>query len=206
MIFCKAPDPGHVKTRMLPQLSMVEAARLHEELSERTFNMAAQRPLCPVQLWCAPSTDHPYFTEKGGQYDFQLREQQGGDLGERMNHAFSQALTHYFHALIIGCDSPSLTDHDVETALTSLNGETDIVLAPAEDGGYVLIGLNRPHHELFANMPWGSAGVLDETRARIARLGLRCQELDEQWDIDVPDDLRRFRQTAADRIPSLPKK
>ncbi|MGR9035080.1 MAG: TIGR04282 family arsenosugar biosynthesis glycosyltransferase [Gammaproteobacteria bacterium] len=195
MIFCKAPVPGQVKTRLNPELSSIEAALLHRELSERTFKMAARRPLCPVQLWCAPSPDHPFFAEKAGKYGFQLRKQQGADLGERMNHAFSAALTHCPHAILIGCDSPSLTDDDLETALTALNTDADIVLAPAEDGGYVLIGLNRPHPGLFENMPWGTADVLSETRARIDHHRFRYRELKEQWDVDAPGDLLRYRQT-----------
>jgi glycosyltransferase A (GT-A) superfamily protein (DUF2064 family) len=67
------------------------------------------------------------------------------------------------------------------------------VLAPAEDGGYVLIGLNRPHPELFDNMPWGTARVLDETLNRIEHYKLRHHELNEQWDLDTAKDLARYR-------------
>ncbi|MGZ8192527.1 MAG: TIGR04282 family arsenosugar biosynthesis glycosyltransferase, partial [Methylobacter sp.] len=94
---------------------------------------------------------------------------------------------------LIGCDCPSLTECDLEEALTALNREKCCVLAPAEDAGYVLIGLNRPHPELFVNMPWGTAQVLNKTRTHIKHLNLRYHELEEQWDLDTPKDLARYR-------------
>lgn len=197
MIFCKAPIPGQVKTRLIPELTAGQAAELHIELSTATLQRATQSKLCPVQLWCAPTTGHDFFTASKAAYQLVLKQQQGADLGERMHHAFCSALAGYSHALLMGCDCPSLTEQDLEEALTALNRENDVVLAPAEDGGYVLIGLNRPQPELFANMPWGTARVLDETRGRIARHKLRHHELSEQWDLDTPTDLERYRALSA---------
>ncbi|MEE7626281.1 TIGR04282 family arsenosugar biosynthesis glycosyltransferase [Methylobacter sp. Wu8] len=194
MIFCKAPVPGQVKTRLIPQLTAGQAAELHIELSTKTLQRAVQSNLCPVQLWCAPATEHLFFTESAANYPLVLRQQQGADLGERMHHAFCSAFADYSIALLIGCDCPSLTGQDLEQALTALNRGNEVVLAPAEDGGYVLIGFNRPQPELFDNMPWGTSRVLDETRDRIARHRLRHHELREQWDLDTPEDLERYRQ------------
>ncbi|WP_432741772.1 TIGR04282 family arsenosugar biosynthesis glycosyltransferase [Methylobacter sp. G7] len=193
MIFCKAPIPGQVKTRLIPELTAEQAAELHIELSTKTLQRAIQNNLCPVQLWCAPTTDHDFFTASKAAYPLVLKQQQGADLGERMHHAFCSALATYSRALLMGCDCPSLSGQDLEQALTALNQENEIVIAPAEDGGYVLIGLNRPHPELFDNMPWGTARVLDQTRNRIAYYKLRHHELSEQWDLDTPEDLARYR-------------
>jgi rSAM/selenodomain-associated transferase 1 len=113
-----------------------------------------------------------------------------------MHHAFCSALATYSRALLMGCDCPSLTEQDLEQALTALNQENEVVLAPAEDGGYVLIGLNQPRPELFDNMPWGTAQVLDKTRKRIEHWKLRYHELSEQWDLDTPEDLVRYRALA----------
>jgi len=194
MIFCKAPVPGQVKTRLIPELTAEQAAELHIELSTKTLQRATESNLCPVQLWCSPTIDHAFFTESAAAYPIALRQQQGADLGERMHHAFCSALADYSHALLMGCDCPSLTGQDLEQALTALKQGNDAVLAPAEDGGYVLIGLNRPHSELFDNMPWGTAKVLAQTRNRIARYQLRFHELSEQWDVDTPADLARYRK------------
>jgi len=193
MIFCKAPIPGQVKTRLIPELTADQAAELHIELSVKTLQRATQNHLCPVQLWCTPTTNHEFFNESKAAYPLALKQQQGTDLGERMHHAFCSALAEYPHALLMGCDCPSLTEQDLEQALTALTQKNDVVLAPAEDGGYVLIGLNRPHPELFDNMSWGTAGVLDETRNRIGHYKLHHHELKEQWDLDTPKDLERYR-------------
>lgn len=192
MIFCKAPVAGQVKTRLTPELTAEQAMQVHIGLAQRTLQLATQNNLCPVQLWCTPSTGHPFFVASAQTYNVTLKQQQGLDLGERMNHAFCTALDTYSRALIVGCDCPSLTGQDLEEALIALNQRGCCVLAPAEDGGYVLIGLNQPHPELFDNMPWGTGQVLEQTRTRIKHYNLHYQELKQQWDIDTPDDLARY--------------
>jgi rSAM/selenodomain-associated transferase 1 len=193
MIFCKAPVPGQVKTRLMPELTAEQAAGLHTELSTATLQRAALSKLCPVQLWCTPSIDHIFFTESKAAYPLLLKQQQGADLGERMHLAFCSALASYSHALLMGCDCPSMTEQDLEQALIALNEDNEVVLAPAEDGGYVMIGLSQPRPELFDNMPWGTDRVLAQTRSRIERYKLRHHELNEQWDLDTPLDLERYR-------------
>lgn len=194
LIFCKAPIAGQVKTRLIPTLAAEQAAQLHIELSLNTFKKATQLPLCPVQLWCTPSIDHAFFSSAAQNYGVTRQLQQGGDLGERMNHALSTALKHYKRAILIGCDSPSLTTQDLADAISALNDKTTAVFAPAEDGGYVLIGLNRPQPELFTDMPWGSNQVMAKTRARCQQLGIIYHELAPQWDVDTPVDLMRYRK------------
>ncbi len=130
MIFCKAPIPGQVKTRLIPELTAEQAAELHIELSIKTLQRAVQSNLCPVQLWCTPTTDHDFFTASKAAYPLVLKQQQGADLGERMHHAFCSALANYSHALLMGCDCPSLTEQDLEEALTALNQKNEVVLGP----------------------------------------------------------------------------
>jgi hypothetical protein len=198
MIFCKAPVAGQVKTRLTTELTAEQARQVHIELTLRTLQLATASNLCPVQLCCTPSTDHPFFAASAQTYQVMLQQQQGSDLGERMNNAFCLALKRYSRALLIGCDCPSLTGRDLEEALTALNRKKCCVLAPAEDGGYVLIGLNHPQPELFAHMPWGTERVLELTRARIKHFNLRYHALRQQWDIDTPLDLVRYRALAQD--------
>ena len=192
MIFCKAPVAGQVKTRLTPELTAEQAMQVHIELTQRTLQLATQSHLCPVQLWCMPSTDHAFFIASAQTWPVILQQQKGNDLGERMNHAFCSALNNYSHALIVGCDCPSLTEQDLEEALIALKQQKCCVLAPAEDGGYVLIGLNQAHPELFDNMPWGTEHVLEQTRIRIKQYNLHHYELKEQWDVDAPKDLTRY--------------
>ena len=196
MVFCKAPIAGQVKTRLTTELSAEQAMQVHIELAERTLQLATHGCLCPVQLWCAPTTDHVFFAESARSYPVTLRQQQGVDLGARMHNAFCRAMNSYSRALIIGCDCPSLSNEDLEAAITALNQQSHCVLAPTEDGGYVLIGLNQPQPTLFDNMPWGTPQVLEQTRARIKHAQLPHQELKQQWDVDTPADLARYRASA----------
>lgn len=194
LIFCKAPIAGQVKTRLMPDLTAEQAAQLHRELSLNTLQRATQPLLCSVQLWCTPSIDHDFFITAEQNYPLTRHLQQGADLGARMNHALGVALKHYKRAVLMGCDCPSLTPHDLATAITALNETTTAVIAPAEDGGYVLIGLNRPHPELFSNMPWSNPQLMAETRARCQQQRINYYELSVQWDVDTPADLARYRR------------
>lgn len=193
-IFCKTPQLGRVKTRLMPELSTSEALAAHLELSLRTLRLATSKRLCPVELWCAPTVEHPFFASVAREYAVRLCQQQGRDLGERMHHALSAALHSYSCAVLIGTDCPSLTEQDIEAAITALDHDANVVFSPAEDGGYVLVGLNRPNPELFADIPWGSPTVMETTRARLATLGLRSVELAMQWDVDKPEDFARYRR------------
>jgi len=193
MIFCKAPIAGHVKTRLTPELSAEEAKELHIELTHRTLKLATHKALCPVQLWYTPSPDPSFFTALTKSYPIALYQQQGNDLGERMNNAFTLALKHYSSAVLIGCDCPSLSTQDLQEALSALHQNNTCVLGPADDGGYVLIGLNQLQPELFIAMPWGTEKVLDITQYRIKQHRLHYYALNQQWDVDTPNDLMRYR-------------
>jgi rSAM/selenodomain-associated transferase 1 len=193
MVFCKAPIPGQVKTRLIPVLTAAEAAQLHIELTEKTVQIATQKRFCAVQLWCSPICGHPFFSTLAQTYSLVRQVQKGDDLGERMHHAFCQALSHFSHAIIIGCDCPSLTHDDLEQALSLLTHGKQCVIAPAEDGGYVLIGLDQPQSALFEAMPWGTDTVLGLTRAKLDSLNLDYCELKTQWDVDTVVDLERYR-------------
>ncbi|MFA5984672.1 MAG: TIGR04282 family arsenosugar biosynthesis glycosyltransferase [Methylococcaceae bacterium] len=193
MIFCKAPVPGQVKTRLIDALSPEQAAALHIELSERTLTLAVQHQLCPIELWCAPNVDHPFFAHAVTNFGVTLKQQQGLGLGERLNHAFETATPQYDGAIAIGCDCPSLDEHVLTAALEALSQNQQCVIAPAEDGGYVLIGLSQPQPELFKGITWGGPQVLQQSQDKIALLGLNYCELPQQWDLDTPADLKRYR-------------
>lgn len=194
LIFCKAPIAGQVKTRLIPTLTAEQAAQLHIELTLSTLQRATQQALCPIQLWCTPTIEHDFFIQAEQDYVLTRWQQHGNDLGERMNQALNTALKNYKRAVLIGCDCPSLNSQDLATAIQVLNDKTSAVFAPAEDGGYVLIGLNHPQPELFIDMPWSSERVMAETRARCQQHGIIYQELAMQWDIDTPVDLARYNK------------
>jgi rSAM/selenodomain-associated transferase 1 len=193
LVFCKAPLPGQVKTRLMPELSAEEALAAHLDLSRRTLSMATAKRLCPVELWCSPTVGHPFFTEAAQHYAVSLRQQQGRDLGERMHHALSAALRHFSRAVLIGTDCPSLRPDHIEAAIKALDNAPNAVFAPAEDGGYVLVGLNRPQPAVFTDMAWGSPEVMEVTRGRLKALGEPHVELETQWDVDTAADFERYR-------------
>lgn len=194
LVFCKAPIAWQVKTRLIPQLSPQQAAALHVELSKRILSLVSASNLCPIQLWCSPDVQHPFFQNCADNYSLSLHQQQGNDIGERMHHAIQNALQQKSKVLLIGCDSPSITVEDLDVALQSLQTPKDIALAPAEDGGYVMIGMSKPQPELFLKMEWGNSEVLNRTQNRIIKAGLLAKETKIQWDVDIPADLQRYRQ------------
>lgn len=191
-IFAKAPEPGKVKTRLQPAISQLQSADLQARLILETLDLTHRRRLCPVQLWCSPSTRHPVFLEALERFPVRLITQAGNDLGDRMDRAIKASLETSASVVLIGCDCPSLTLEDLIAALNALDRGSDVVLGPAEDGGYVLIGMKQPLPGLFRSMPWGTAEVLAETRSRIRNLGLRCFETRLQWDLDRPEDFQRY--------------
>ncbi len=97
-------------------------------------------------------------------------------------------------ALLMGTDCPSLTADDLQESAEVLRRGVDAVIGPAEDGGYVLIGLRRHTPELFTGIPWGTGAVLPRTRERLSGLGWKWHELSEQWDVDRPEDIERLKQ------------
>lgn len=193
LIFCKAPIAGQVKTRLIPELTAEKAAELHKRLTRFTIERAQQAQLCPVQLWCAPDTQHDFFQQCAEQYSVTLHHQIGNDLGERMHNAFIAALQDYRHAILTGCDCPSLQTAALQQAIIALRNGRDAVIAPAEDGGYVLIGLNEPHAALFEKIPWSTEKVMELTRTQLILESLDFYELSRQWDVDNPRDLMRLR-------------
>jgi uncharacterized protein len=191
MVFARAPVPGQVKTRLIPELGEAGAAALHRSLVTHSLLAARDSRLGPVELWCAPGVDDPFFRECERRHAVSLHRQEGGDLGARMRGAFASALARSTRAILVGSDVPALSPPYLRDADRAL-AEADAVVGPAEDGGYVLIGLSRLDAELFRDIPWGGPEVLAETRRRAAALAWRLRELPALWDVDRPEDLGRL--------------
>jgi uncharacterized protein len=192
-VFAKAPVPGEVKTRLAPMLGEEAAAQLHALLVRRALATARASGLGPVSLWCAPDPGHPFFAACAEEFGVSLHGQRGSDLGERMARAFALLLARA-PALLIGTDCPALDAEDLRTAAASLSTH-DAVLQPAEDGGYVLVGLARPLSAMFEGIAWGGSHVMRETRARLRAAGATWRELAMRWDVDRPEDYQRLVAT-----------
>lgn len=191
LIFAKAAQPGYAKTRLIPVLGADGAARLQTRLAGQSIQRVLDSRLAPAQLWLAGSPDTADIPNARPLPAF---NQQGGDLGERMAQAFTQVLSDASFAVLIGTDCPAMDGGYLREACEQLHQGKDVVLGPAEDGGYVLIGLRQPCPELFRDIDWGTERVLQQTRQRITELGLNCHQLPVLWDIDRPEDLARMRE------------
>ena len=191
-VFAKAPVPGQVKTRLAGLLGPDGAAALQAGLVRRALSTAIEARVGPVELHCAPDEHHEFFVRCAERFHVTLVPQRGADLGERMHAAFRDAFDAGSALIVIGSDCPALTTADLHEARDALR-ETPAVIAPAEDGGYVLIALAHDVPRLFDGVDWGTGAVLRQTRARFAEAGIRCVELAERWDVDRPEDYARLQ-------------
>lgn len=194
LIFARAPVAGTVKTRLAASIGAEAAAQLCRELLRGTVDRALGARLAPLDLYVAPDTAHPFVRALAQRLPVTLRQQRGADLGERMYAALQHALGDSDFAVLIGTDCPVMTGDYLHQACRELQAGTDLVVGPAEDGGYVLIGARRACRELFDAVPWGSAEVLQATRERAQALRLRYAELATLWDLDTPADLARWHR------------
>ncbi len=191
-VLAKAPVPGWAKTRLIPALGARGAARLQRRLTRATLQTARDAALGPVTLWCAPDAGHRFFRALRRPADLPCLVQSNGDLGDRMHTAFRLHCTQG-PLLLIGTDCPALQPDHLRQAARALIDAEDAVFYPAEDGGYVLVGLRQPQAALFDDMAWSTDAVMSQTRARARSLNLRVREFETLWDVDVPEDLARLR-------------
>jgi rSAM/selenodomain-associated transferase 1 len=187
-IFAKEPTPGLVKTRLAAESSPAFAADVAHAFLHDALDRWADYP---ARRWLAfaPASATPYFTAASGGR-FEVTPQGEGDLGQRMARFFADRINSGAErTVLIGTDSPTLPTAHVEQAFLAL-ADHDVVLGPAADGGYYLIGLARRLPTIFDGIAWGSATVLTET---VARLGdWRCTQLPTWYDVDTLADWRQL--------------
>jgi rSAM/selenodomain-associated transferase 1 len=187
-ILAKAPVPGLAKTRLVPVLGADGAANLQARFIAHTVITAQSAAVGPVTLWAAPDHHHPVFKAIAAP-GVALAAQPEGDLGARMIAAVEAARG---PAIVVGTDCPALTPEHLRAAAWTLLDGIDVVIIPVDDGGYGLIGMQRPQPALFEGMTWSTSSVMAETRRRLGRLGLSWREPACLWDVDRPADLDRL--------------
>jgi len=202
VVLAKAPQAGRVKTRLAAALGAEGAARLQGRLLERAVATALAAGCGVVELHGAPAR-HGVLRRLARRHGIRLVGQSGGDVGTRMHEAFRRGLRRHARMILIGSDCPALAPADLRRAERLLRG-CDAVIAPAEDGGYPLIGLKRASAVVFQGVAWSSAEVIHQTRARLAGLGWRLRELRMLWDVDRPEDLIRLRESRLLERPVRP--
>lgn len=210
VIMAKVPEAGEVKTRLMPPLSASQAAALAGCFLQDT--VAKAMSICHVIIAHPPVENAALRAALQAQLPPCLRwmEQRGHDLGERLTSAAEDAFQLGFKpVIIIGADSPTLPAQYLTMAISALaEDESDVVVGPAEDGGYYLVGINAAQPGLFSDVEWSSAQTCAQTAENARRLGLRIAPVPRWYDVDTPADLERLRHEfgvspqAADQSPA----
>ena len=191
LVFARDPQPGTVKTRLVPSLGVEMATALYRQMLLDTLGIAARTRVERRELWVDRAEPAAGLIQAARDADMPVRIQSGADLGMRMQRAFASVLPTCRSAVLIGSDCPEYDSRYIENAFAMLERH-EAVIGPAADGGYVLIGLNWPQPGLFGNVAWGGDRVLDETRRRLRSLALDWHELPTLRDLDEPADLAHF--------------
>jgi len=202
----KRPRLGRVKTRLVPPLRPEQALHLYRAFLDDTLRLMRD---CSAGRSVELCLDGPGTPRAEGLTPFaglRLTQQGPGDLGERLTRAFGRSRAEgATSTVIIGADSPTLPAERITRAFELLREGAPLVLAPADDGGYVLIGLREPIEALFAGVPWGGPDVARITVEKAAASGLRPALLDAWYDVDDRHGLERLRQELhghAERAPA----
>ncbi len=189
-IFVKAPIPGRVKTRLAEDIGSSEAADVSRRLGRQVVGATAGSGHRTI-VWFTPAREAAFVREwLHGLGPIEFRPQVGATLGARLSHAVTRQFDEGARrVLIIGSDCPGVGRRLIAEAFTAL-GKYDLVLGPARDGGYYLIGLRAPQPTLFRGISWSTGAVTIETRTRACSLGLSCRLLRPLRDVDTARDAR----------------
>ena len=196
-IFTRYPEPGLTKTRLISALGEEGAAALQKKLTEKTVQ--------EVEQLVKTSTIEPVICFEGGDLESMqnwlgqdrfYRQQVDGDLGKKLLKAFDDAFSAGAHRVVtIGCDCPGLTKEHIGRALDALY-LNDLVLGPATDGVYYLIGIKYPIEALFEDIPWGTDKVFEKTLSLAQQLCLSIEILEKLHDVDRPEDLEHINHNS----------
>ena len=194
-IMTKAPQPGLVKTRLVPPLTPEEAAQLNRCFLADTaaaILQACRETACGIGVYTPIGAETAYHNILPN--EFALLPQRGDQFGERLFNAAADLFTIGFASVcLIDSDSPTVPAKMFSRAIDSLAGKMDrVVLGPSDDGGYYLIGIAKLHRRLFEKIDWSSERVLEQTKQRAAELGLELELLDTFYDVDERVTLRRL--------------
>ncbi len=193
LLFARAPFLGQVKTRLEPLLGSEKSLELHRAMSLRIAGLLSSIKLAPWQLWVSADESNEFFLSICNREDIHL--QIGNNLGEKIAGSMHEALLKpgVNGVIVIGSDCPGFDEAYLESAIKQLYECHDIVLGPAEDGGYVLIGMKAPNPTVFKGVEWGTDRVLEQTITNIDSLNLSYVLLEPLWDVDRPEDLDRLQ-------------
>ncbi|MFN9370628.1 MAG: TIGR04283 family arsenosugar biosynthesis glycosyltransferase [Planctomycetaceae bacterium] len=203
LVMTRIPQAGRVKTRLIPALGPEGASQLHDALLRHTLRQARDVGWA-TEIWFTGAETFPVAAFPEGA-SFLPQPQGTGDLGDRLIRAIASACANDpGGVVVIGTDCPGLTAGSLRQAAEGLLTH-DVVLGPAEDGGYYLIALRQPQPVLFTHIEWGTERVLAQTLEKCRGLGLRVHQLAPLADVDEPEDLLVCRREGLAVPPVLPE-
>lgn len=192
IVFAKAPIPGKVKTRLIPNITPNEAAYLYKAFILDIVCKIRELKCSKITIAYTPHSAEKEFLRLGGKSMTYL-PQKGRNLGERMKNAFNQSFAEGAkEVIIIGTDSPTLPMAYIKEAFGALR-KVPIVIGPTFDGGYYLIGLSRPNNYILSNIRWSTSSVFDQTLERVKSQKSKFHVLSPWYDVDTPNDLTFLR-------------
>lgn len=193
LVFAKQPEPGRVKTRMVPPLSPQQASDLYAEMLQDVL-IASSRIATEIGLAPVLAVDPPRAAAalaRRAPTEYRVIPQRGANLGERMEWAIREAAASGANRILLrGSDSPILDRERIQAVLVSLE-EFDLAISPDHDSGYNLLGVRKPTPGLFDH-PMSTQTALEDTLANAAALGLRAQLQPASFDVDTANDLNRL--------------
>lgn len=198
IVLSKAPVPGLVKTRLIPALGKQAACDLYEQLLVRlqgTLKSVIAKQASYVALWISGDKGHEAFKPWASLATYYQQPEgidRTVDLGERMAIAVQSSLSRGFIPVLIGVDVPNLDEAYLTDCIKQLQ-DHDLVVSPAEDGGYGLLGMKQFYPALFVNKDWGTDTVFESTRSDIVDLNINAAYLPCVWDVDEFVDVERFQ-------------
>ncbi len=204
VVVAKEPVPGKVKTRLFPELSPTVAADLYRCFLRDRIQEVSTLNEVDRTIAYTPENAKETFTRLALD-GFKLFAQQGKHLGERLNNIFLEKLSQGYKAVsIVDSDSPDLPKSIIKESFDLLSSkQADVVFGPCHDGGYYLVGMRKPHPELFRNIPWSTENVLSITLEKAGKMGLNVKLLSAWNDLDTFEDILQFYTKYKDR--PLPK-
>lgn len=192
IIFIKAPVPGQCKTRLIPYLDAELACEFYKELVNTCFKNITPLSNVDIAIYTTPDINNNFIQNLANTHPASLHIQQGNDLGERMHDAIHTSLKNHDKCVLIGTDCPVLDKPYIDNAFKALD-QHDMVLGPAKDGGYVLIGATKINTRLFDNINWGTRLVLEQSLKNNETAGYSTHLLNTLWDIDEPEDYIKYQ-------------
>jgi hypothetical protein len=193
IVFAKAPQPGRVKTRLIPALGEQGAAELARRMLLDTLHAALAAGIGEVELCSEPMITDPAWRDVPLPQGIAFTGQGGGDLGERMARAFRYGLAQADGVLLIGTDCAEISAQLLREAARSLQRH-DAVIHRSYDGGYTLLGLKRFDASLFSDIPWSTPAVAGITLSRLEQLGWSVDAEKMVHDVDEPQDLQHLSE------------